>query len=1183
MASPADIIASLYYVSPYASLPPGRGTAGLTVNVKQSSVPPKPPDLVLVIRLRLADDPVVIGVSATSGAGTSPIYALYQPPFPLSGTSGYLVDLIWVPKGTPPDGIDWNEAVATAPVTAASVTVASASFDGENVVALLDYGPSSFQTGAQLLVYGYSGGTWALAGSANVEGGAATASVAGYPAPYRLYATALIPAVNPGGGGRFSAPFSQGPFSPPQTVPQAAASLVRADYDGAALSLAWELDGVEGAPLPQGSEVVVELDGATIATFAGGPASAGFSIALDTASGVTAQVQTQARAIGAAPLSVPLITEAPTVGEVAIHGDVVNAVVTTSAEASEGWLMRGDQIVAGPVKAASGKLGFTYAASGAVGLAVVARGMSSDGRTRGPCSEPATLLATAPVLAAVTIRTDPANGDNWQVTCQWAALPDSPSSVAGYNVRILQSGSGTPLASETTSGTTAVLSFAKSAILEDAAQTLSLQAEGPGGGTSPATTQPLAFVSPTLMAVTTGADHLAVAWSRPPGLPASLSPGYAVRILDGGGKGAGQTLLLGSPTSATRAAVPLASLPVPTDGNALAVVDLLLGPVRLVADSSLPGGRQATAILTAPRAGTATTDPVTNLATLQWTDAGKGLSYLVQFSDGTSQSSDTTKVTLTRPTIVGSGLHYQIAATRTVDGVTVTGPYSAPAEVPSAADTLVAVRYDGVAATASWTAPGGSETHVLSIYDDADAAAPAASATVGGTTGALAFSADPDKTYSVHIQPVTAEGTGPSANTMPLFSPGLFVSRQPATDAVPYVYPAILQADLGSDATNPPAREITLYLPQLGLTPGALGTDPIVSGPFTIASSGDADLPYELTIAADAAVWAFDTTSIRPALQAHYVELLTRLESPGEGLGGASPYGIYLVQSAIARMMPQTFDEQLYYNYGLSLSTGAGSAFVDLRPGMVLRVVLGDYVSINEQSLPTWLNGYAGATVFDFEIGAYHTNGAWRVGFDGFLNQLAAHNALQVPAPFKSVSGAGQSGVAAALDLYYPQLQQAYYRAFVPATLLSPSSTANANQVNLNFAIVAAASFTAINAAAPDPQQYATAYFRGRSTLEAMIRVCVDGTQRLVPVGTSLGNLLEQLQLRPNVKGHSGGLRLLRARGAGSTAVAAADNLTAQLEVMLDWQGGAVYAAGSGYDGYSLPLLAGDLIVTTGF
>src|SRR5688500_2588803 len=109
MTSPADIISSIYYVSPYATLPPGRGTAGLTVNVKQASVPSSPPNLVLVIRLRLADDPMVIGVSATSGAGTSPIYALYQPSFPLSATTGYLVDLIWVPQGTAPAGIDWSE------------------------------------------------------------------------------------------------------------------------------------------------------------------------------------------------------------------------------------------------------------------------------------------------------------------------------------------------------------------------------------------------------------------------------------------------------------------------------------------------------------------------------------------------------------------------------------------------------------------------------------------------------------------------------------------------------------------------------------------------------------------------------------------------------------------------------------------------------------------------------------------------------------------------------------------------------------------------------------------------------------------------------------------------------------------------------------------------------------------
>jgi hypothetical protein len=1181
MTSPADIISSIYYVSPYANLPPGRRTAGLTVNVNQASVPTTPPNLVLVTRLRLANETMVIGVSATSGPGTSPIYALYQPSFPLSATTSYLVDLIWVPQGTAPDGIAWSEAVATAPVIAASMKVASASFDGQNVTALLDYGPGSSQTGAQLLVYGYSAGVWALAGSANVEGSTATASIEGYPAPYRIYATALIPAVNPGGAGSFAAPFSQGPFSPPQTVPQAAASLTQADYDGAAVSLAWALDGIQGAPLPQSSQVSVQVDGAEIAAFTGGPTSASFGVAIGAASGVTARVQTLALAIRAAPLSIPLITAAPTVSIVAINGSTVETAVATSAAASEGWLMRGDEIVAGPAAATSGKLSFNYAASGAVGLTVVARGKSSDGKTTGPRSQPATLLATAPVPVAVAVQTDPSNSTNWQIACQWAALPDSPSSVASYTVSILQSGSNTPLATQTTSGTTATLSVAKSAITQGATQTLSLQATSTSGGASPAASQALAFVTPALTAITTTPDHLAVAWSAPTGLPATPPPRYAIRILNGGGAGVNQLLLLGSPTTGTAAAVPLADLSVPAGGSAVAMVDLLLGPVRVVADRSMAAGQQTTAILAAPRIAAATTNPATKAATLNWADAAAGLTYALQFSDGTRPSSSTTSYTLASQASVG--LRYQVAATQTTNGVVVTGPYSASMPVPTAADTLVVARYDGTAVTATWDAHCGADSHVLSIYDNATTSAPVASATLSGTAGLLAFTADPSKTYSVYVQPITADGTGLSANAMLLFAPAFFLSQQPATSAAPYAYPATAQANLGSSAANPPAQEITLYLPQLGLTPDALGSNPIVSGPFTVAASGDAKLPYKLTIAANAAVWSFDTTSFRPTLQADYVQLLTSLESPGAGLAGASPYGIYLVQSAIARMMPQTFDEQLYYNFGLSLSTSAGSAYVDLRPGMVLRVVLSDYVSINEQSLPTWLNGYAGATLFDFEIGSYQTNGAWRVGFDGFLNQLAAHNALQVSAPFKSTSGAGQSGVAAAADLYYPQFQQAYYRAFVPATLLSPSSTTNANQVNLNFAIVAAASFATINNATPNPQQYATAYFRGRSTLEAMIRVRVDGGERLVPVGTSLGNLLEQLQRRPNAAGRSGGLRLLRASGPGQTATSAAASLAGQLEVTLDWQGGVVYAAGTGYDGYSLPLLAGDQVLTAGF
>ena len=1181
MTDPVDIIASIYYINPYASLPPGHSTSGLSVNVEQDSVPAGIQDPVLVIRLRLSNAPEVIGVSATSGPGTSPIYALYQPDFPLAATAAYLVDVIWVPSGTSPNGIDWQEAVATAPVTAATVEVAAADFDGQNVTARLRYGASSFDTGAKVMVYGFSG-TWVLAGSAEVEGDAASVSVSGYPAPYRIYATALMPAVSTGGAGGFAAPFSQGPFNAgPLTVPQAAASVVAAAFDGTAVSLGWALATVEGAPDPEASRIGLTGAGGELACYTGGPTSASFVPGAVAASGMSAVVQTTGVGVAAAPLTIPLITAVPTVSNVTIKGANVEADVSTDADASQGWLVQGEEVLVGPVAASGGKVSFTYAATGLVGLAVVTRGESGDGKTTGPTSPPSPLLATAPVLAAATIATDPSDSRKWQIACQWHAVPDAPSAVSGYTVEVFDSGSNTPLASANTTGTTAVLSFDKSGVVAANTQTLHLTATGITGGASPTSSQTLVFATPVLTAVTATADQLAAAWTPPAGLASSPVPAYAIRVLNGAGSGAGETLALGAATTGSVGAVPLADLSVPSGGSAVVAVDVIQGPVRLVADTGGADGQSATAILTAPHPTAASTNPATGLTRLHWSDAGTGLSYALAFSDGSNETSNTTHYHLTSAQSVGAQLSYRVAATQTVQAVAVTGPYGESAMVPTEATNLVATRYDGTALWARWAAHGAADAHVLSIYDDTDTSTAAAQATINGSSGSLAFAADADKSYTVYVQPVGVGGTGLAGNSAPLFAAAYFLSAQPASAAMPYVYPATVQANLGSPTANPPAQAITLYLPQLGLTAGALGTDPIASGPFTLEPSGDDALPYKLKIAADATAWGFDTTAIRTALQSDYTQFLTSLESPGGNLTGASAYGLYLVQEAIARMLPQTFEEQLYYNFGFSLVTANASAYVDLRPGMVLRVVLGDYVSINEQGLPTWLNGYAGASVFDFEIGSYHTNGAWRVGFDGFLNQLASHNALQVAAPFKSMSSSGQSGVAAAADLYYPQFQQPYYRMFVPAALLSPSSTTNANQVNLNFALVAAGSYADIEASSPDPQQYATAYFRGRTSLEAMIRVSVDGVERLVPVGTTLGNLVEPLKRRPaSPAGASDGVRLIRAIGPATTSTTAADGLPALLDVMLDWQGFPIYAAGTGYDAFSLPLLAGDRIVT---
>ena len=1178
MSGPADIIANIYYVTPYASAPPGRTTAGLTVNVNQPSVPNNIPNPVLVIRLRLSNDPTVIGVSATQGGGTSAIYALFQPAFPLSATAGYLVDLIWVTSGTPPDGIDWGEAVATAPVTAALVSTASASFDGKNVNVVLEYGPSSYQTGAKVFVYAYSGGVWAFAGAAQVEGDFASVPVSGWPAPYRIYTEALIPAVNGGGVSSFSAPFSEGPFSAPRGIPQAASALTQANFDGTTVQVAWTLDGLTNAPAPDSSRIALLVGGAEVAVHSGGPTSG--TLGTTALASASVSVQTQAQAIGAAPLSIPLITDTPVVTNVAISGAAVLASVATTAAACEGWLLQGDKVVAGPVTAVNNQLSFSYAATGLIGLGVAARGKSSDGKTTGPRSAPAPLLATAPALTAATLQTDPSDATKWRLACEWAPLPDDPASVASYTVSVTQSSGTSPLASATTPGGSASLSFAKSAVVDGATQTIVLQASGVTGGASPAGQQGLVFITPTLTSVTATADSLGAGWTAPTGVPAGAAQ-YAIRVINGAGAGANTPLLVGPPVDGLAAAVALADLSVPSDGSAVVMADLIYGPLRVVADRSMAARQQATAILAAPRPTAAVTNPVTGFAQINWTNAGAGLTYKLRLSDGTTPTSSTTQYSLTSPAPVDPRLEFQVAATQTASGVVTTGPYSAPGVVPIAAGVDLAVQYDGATAEAAWSASSAADRYLLSIYDNADSSAAVASATVADTAAPLPFEAHASKTYTVYVQPVTADGSGPAAASAPLFANGFYLSQQPATAAVPYVYPATAQAQLGSAAANPSARPITLYLPQLGLTPGALGTTPITSGPFTLGPSGDANLPYVLTIAADASVWTFNTTAVRTALQTAYITFLTTLEQPGQSLAGASPYGIFLIQEAIARMMPQSFDEQLYYNFGFSLATGAGAAYVDLRPGTVLRVALGDYVSINEQQLPTWLNGYVGASVFDFEVGSYQASGAWRVGFDGFLNQLASHNALQVAAPFKSTSGTGQSGVAAGADLYYPQFQQPYYRMFVPASLLSPSSTTNGNQASLNFAVVAASTFAGINGSSPNPQQYATAYFRGRTTLEALVRVQVDGVGRLVPLGTSLGNLVEQMRQRPSgVPGRGGGVRLLRGSGPGPTSLTPASSMAEVLEVMLGWDGGGVYAPGAGYDGFSLPLLAGDQVFT---
>lgn len=1186
-----SLIKNLYYVSPYSTLPPGVGTAGVTLQTDpaQSPTPSGVTNPVLVIRLRMASSPVVVGISPTSGPGTSVKAAIYQPAFPLSATESYMIDVIWVPSGTPPENIDWSSAITSAPVTAAEVMVQNAAFNGTSLTAQLAYGASSIGVGAQVNVYALSGGVYVNIGSAQTQGTMITVPVtaSGFTPPYFISAQAVIPASNTGGGGSFAAPFSLGPptvISNFTGIPQAAKTLSSAVYTGKNLSLSWALDTIPNCVNPDSSLIQVLANNQVIASFKGGPVSANIPLDVYGQTNITVQVNTIANSIGSPPISLNLITLAPAITNVVANktaGTVTaNVAAVASGPAAQAYLMDGDLVLAGPVAPTGGVVSFPYSnaqynVEGMIGLSVVASATSADTTVVGPQSKPAVLLATVPALLSAVIYTDPSNAAQWRADFAWNRLPDAAANITSYTIAVLQATA--VITSQTVSGTAASFTFAKSAIDTTKTQSIQLYATGITKGNSPVLNLAALFTPPLLSSLLTTQRQIGINWTAPAIPPANTLPvTYQPMITVNG-----TVVYRGAATVATSSSIPLADIALPATGTIVALINISLGPVMLQSDPTMATACSATPILAAPNINPVTAAPLTNLSTLNWAAVTGATAYTINFTQGNPQSNiQATSFQLTQALTAGAQLGYSVFGTGTSNGVAVTGPASSTAFVPTNMANISAVRFNGNNVSMNWTPVQDAVCYNIFVFDNAT---PANQVYAGAATQtSISFSITPvtGKEYTAYLQPVMSNGTGLSGVSLPLFSAGIFLSQQPASVAYPYLYPAQSMASLGSATAGPAAQAIILYLPELGAAAGALGTVPIKVDPFTIEPSGTPSLPYKLTIAADALAWTFDTNAIRANLQAAYVSFLKAIETPpAGGLPGATPYGISLVQSAIACSLPQTFAEQLYYNFGFSTVSTVGSGYVDLRPGMVLRVSVNDYISIPQNGLPSWINGYAGASMMDFEIGSYTASANWRVGFDAFLSALSAQGALTVNAPAIS-TGSIQAGLAGAADLYYPQFLQPFYRLYFPSKLDSAWGNGS-NTTTTNFTLVAAAKYTALQGTTVNPSGNATAYFRGRAVAEVMIKVLVNGNERLVPIGASLGNLLEQLGMSPAATSPLfNQLRIYRSVVPAINNTNPAAAMGPQMELRVDWNGLSVYGTGNGLNAMSVPLLPGDQIIT---
>jgi hypothetical protein len=674
---------------------------------------------------------------------------------------------------------------------------------------------------------------------------------------------------------------------------------------------------------------------------------------------------------------------------------------------------------------------------------------------------------------------------------------------------------------------------------------------------------------------TVAGDEIVAEWP----LPGPQAPGaYRLRLVERLESGATRTLAQVD-THVNTARLSLPAMVAGTD-PAL-VVDALVAPAWTAGAgvAPLPVAAPEVVILGGG------IDPVTGGLPLSWSTVRNAEVYEARVSAGalsevTYIPIDGTSWTIPPDELPAPGVYALRIRARTGPFFALSfGPWSSPVTVLTLAPTGVRVRYDGRVAAVSWEAvpaPGVVGYAVAVVLDgDVMARAPTTATAVD-----VPIAMTPSDGWTVVVQAVTADGAGSPSTPVPLFEPGLYLSTEP--DVTPHVVP------LTSGDMEP--RAVVLGLPDI--FKGTVSPRTLPGPPFQMKAVSGSTFAYVLKLGVtDPVLWDFagvDTVAgLREPLRTAYDAFLAKLADLG-----VTPSGWRVVKDAIARAMPLTFAETLFYTHGFDPAGG----WVDLQPGMVLRAEYEAYQYLGADAAHSaLLNGFAGGASADYEIGSYTDPlgpypQEWLTGFDSFLAVLTAFDGTAVPGP--RTSAAGASGAGGVLDLYASGLAQPFCRLVYPPTVLDAEHADP--RAGLNPALLFAPDYVTLEAetahlrAAQPLGGGATAtYLRGRTALRACIRVWVDGAPWVVPVGTTVGNVLASMALRPPVFYRSPGvhlrlegLTLTRAPGCAIDGGSSAYRTAAVRPVKLDWYEATAY--GRGTDWLSLPLLGGDRLTTGG-
>lgn len=423
-----------------------------------------------------------------------------------------------------------------------------------------------------------------------------------------------------------------------------------------------------------------------------------------------------------------------------------------------------------------------------------------------------------------------------------------------------------------------------------------------------------------------------------------------------------------------------------------------------------------------------------------------------------------------------------------------------------------------------------------------------------------------DNQILASVQAVGDTAEGPLSAPKNLYGDGANYYFSPTGASAPaYLY--------RSYSHPPQAEDINLYLPDL------FNRDPQIQSDIFILSkpSGSpAGFPYLLTIARDSAAWRF-TPADRDALWTSYNNFLKDLDPGSNGTEPLLKPGAFnLLRQIIARALPLKFPEQLSYLYGFK----ADESCVDLIPGMRVRLdgEVRQYVGPPNDT-NKYLNGFVPSGTVYLYIDDYLLDRHRLTGFDAYLSQAARP---EVP----STQNIGGGGI---LDLYAPLGRRALYRLIYPQMIPGSGSMGYAN-MTYNLLVLGADNYTDLDGAARqylaqgnfsgyDNKIIAT-FFRGRAALIPEIPVEINGSMRYVPVGTTIRSILARSGQVPASGRFLGSIAMERSTINLVQTLKEAQSPTAtpgRTKILLAESVLDDYAGGAGY--LDLPLLQGDRIV----